>query len=160
MCTYVSDNHWRYIELLFKIQYAYRTSMQFKTLSPPQEGGTLQSVMYKQKKTKTMLKVPFTIVHGTEVHKFTVDCQLVDGELEWVCPILPSTALGYDLEVMVTNSEVSQHQRTLTCSSKQHWIQLITMHSLYECMQDYSFGKGIVNSHYPPFVDMILQLIN
>ena len=40
---------------------------------------------------------------------------IVDGELQWVCPVMPSTALGYDLEVMGTNSEVSQHQRTLTC---------------------------------------------
>ena len=41
-----------------------------------------------------------------EVHKFLsiASCILVNGELESVCSVLPSTALGYDLEVMGTNS--------------------------------------------------------
>ena len=41
------------------------------------------------------------------MHKFLsiANYILVDGELELVCPVLPSTALGYDLEVMGTNSK-------------------------------------------------------
>ena len=65
--------------------------------------------------TVNMLKVPCTTANGKtpQVH---VNWQyLVDGELERQWPEHSTTALRYDLDPVGTDSEVHQHQRTLTC---------------------------------------------
>jgi len=59
---------------------------------------------------------------------------LVDGELKGQWPEQSTTTLRYDLDLVGTNSELCQHQRTLTCrqgkSITLFWLQLGHSHML------------------------------